>query len=159
MVTAPSRSNLSTERVMTPLAPHSSQNIVLQDLTPSPTAPPQTPEPGARICAVSQCASVRPCRTVQGPHHRRLDIGACLGVKHIGKPCTGEPYARFDEGGLATVTMGRLVRHRQTKGAATDRPNLTSRDACSLLYPTSVPNNDIPCWNWIRFMAMADSVG
>ena len=24
---------------------------------------------------------------------------ACLDVKHIGKPCTGERYARFDEGG------------------------------------------------------------
>ena len=24
------------------------------------------------------------------------------GVKHIGKPCTGELYARFDEGGLAS---------------------------------------------------------
>jgi hypothetical protein len=31
--------------------------------------------------------------------------------------------------------MVRLVRHRQTKGAATDRPDLQSRDACSLLYP------------------------
>ena len=29
----------------------------------------------------------------------KQEIGACLGVKHIGKPCTGEPYARFDEGG------------------------------------------------------------
>ena len=29
------------------------------------------------------------------------DLGACLGVKHIGKPCTGKLYARFDEGGLA----------------------------------------------------------
>ena len=24
---------------------------------------------------------------------------ACLDMKHIGKPCTGKPYARFDEGG------------------------------------------------------------
>jgi hypothetical protein len=39
-----------------------------------------------------------------------------------------------DEGGLATVTMVRLVRHRQTKGAATDRPDLQSRYACSPLY-------------------------
>jgi hypothetical protein len=57
---------------------------------------------------------------------------ACLGVKHIGKP-----YARFDEGGQATVAMIRLVRHRQTKGAGTDRPGLRMRDACSLLYRNS----------------------
>jgi hypothetical protein len=29
-------------------------------------------------------------------------IRACRGVKHIGKPCTGELYARFDEGGLVS---------------------------------------------------------
>jgi len=28
-----------------------------------------------------------------------LEEGACLGMKNIGKPCTGKPYARFDEGG------------------------------------------------------------
>jgi len=28
-------------------------------------------------------------------------IGACLGVKNIGKPCAGKPHARFDEGGQA----------------------------------------------------------
>ena len=41
--------------------------------------------------------------------------------KNIGKPCTGKPYARFDEGGQANVTMVQLVRHRQTKEAVTDR--------------------------------------
>jgi hypothetical protein len=66
---------------------------------------------------------------------KQEEIGACLGVKHIGKPCTGELYARFDEGGLASVTMARLLRHRQTKGAETDRPDLRMRDACPLLYP------------------------
>ncbi len=30
--------------------------------------------------------------------------GACLVVKNIGKPCTGKPYARFDEGGQVSVT-------------------------------------------------------
>jgi len=29
------------------------------------------------------------------------EIGACLGVKNIGKPCAGKPHARFDEGGQA----------------------------------------------------------
>ena len=38
-----------------------------------------------------------------------LEIGACQGVKNIGKPCAGKPHARFDEGGQAR--------------------------ACSLLYP------------------------
>jgi len=36
-------------------------------------------------------------------------VGACLGVKNIGKPCAGKPHARFDEEGQAR--------------------------ACSLLYP------------------------
>ena len=36
-------------------------------------------------------------------------IGACQGVKNIGKPCAGKPHARFDERGQAR--------------------------ACSLLYP------------------------
>jgi hypothetical protein len=42
-------------------------------------------------------------------------------MNNIGKPCTGEPYARFDEGGLANMAMQQLVRHRLTKGAVTDR--------------------------------------
>lgn len=32
-----------------------------------------------------------------------LAIGACFAVKDIGKPFTGERYARFDEGGLAIL--------------------------------------------------------
>jgi len=34
-----------------------------------------------------------------------LALGACLGMKTIGKPCAGEPHARFDEGGQVTLTM------------------------------------------------------
>jgi len=48
---------------------------------------------------------------------------ACPGVKNIGKPCTGKPYARFDEGRQVTAFMDRLLRHRQTKEAETDRLN------------------------------------
>jgi len=33
------------------------------------------------------------------------------------------------------VTRVRLMRHRQTKGAATDRLDLPAQDTCSLLYP------------------------
>ena len=58
-------------------------------------------------------------------------------MKDIGKPCTGKPYARFDEGELATGTTVELLRHRQTKGVETDRLDLQLRDACSLLYPPS----------------------
>ena len=58
-------------------------------------------------------------------------------MKNIGKPCTGELYARFDEGGLASATTAGLSRHRQTKGADTDRSYLRNRDACSLLYLAS----------------------
>jgi hypothetical protein len=46
------------------------------------------------------------------------------GVKGIGKPCMGKPYGRFDEGEQANMATYRLVRHRQTKGTATDRPGL-----------------------------------
>ena len=53
-----------------------------------------------------------------------LARGACLGVKNIGKPCAGKPHARFDERGQASATMAQLLRHRQTKGAATDRLDL-----------------------------------
>ena len=31
-------------------------------------------------------------------------------TKNIGKPCTGKPYARFDEGGPANSAMLRLMR-------------------------------------------------
>jgi len=60
---------------------------------------------------------------------------ACPGMKNIGKPCTGKPYARFDEGGLVMVSMGWLLRHRQTKVAETDRPTPNAAGASSLLYP------------------------
>ncbi len=46
-----------------------------------------------------------------------------------------KPYARFDEGGLVRVSMDRLVRHRQTKGAETDRSIPNDAGACPLLYP------------------------
>jgi len=35
----------------------------------------------------------------------KLEIGACLGVKNIGKPCAGKPHARFDEGGQARACL------------------------------------------------------
>ena len=55
-------------------------------------------------------------------------------MKNIGKPYTGKPYVRFDEGGLAKESMDWLLRHRQTKGAETDRPIPTESGGCPLLY-------------------------
>ncbi len=34
-----------------------------------------------------------------------MEEGACLGMKDIGKPCTGKLYARFDEGGLVLPAL------------------------------------------------------
>jgi hypothetical protein len=59
---------------------------------------------------------------------------ACLVMKSIGKPCTGKPYARYDEGGQVNHAMIELLRHRQTKGAATDRFDL--RGGKPVLYST-----------------------
>jgi len=43
-------------------------------------------------------------RALQTPNLSSLEEGACLEMKNIGKPCTGKPYARFDEGGLEDYT-------------------------------------------------------
>ena len=42
-------------------------------------------------------------------------------MKNIGKPYAVAPHVRFDEEGLVRSTMEWLLRHRQTKGAETDR--------------------------------------
>ena len=57
-----------------------------------------------------------------------------LDVKNIGKPCAGEPHARFDEGGQVNPVMLRLLRHHQTKGVETDRPRL--KQGKPVLYST-----------------------
>jgi hypothetical protein len=59
--------------------------------------------------------------------------------KSIGKPCALIAHARFDEGGQEMRTMAKLVRHRQTKGAETDRHCLWKIESCSLLYPDPPP--------------------
>jgi hypothetical protein len=66
-------------------------------------------------------------------------------MKNIGKPCAGKLHARFEEGGQEKWTMARLLRHRQTKEAATDRPGLRDAESCSLLYPYSdlTPYSDL----------------
>jgi hypothetical protein len=67
-------------------------------------------------------------------------------VKNIGKPCAGKPHARFDEGGLAKAVMVRLVRHRQTKGTGTDRPNLKQQQP--VLYSTQDVRSSPRCGAW-----------
>jgi hypothetical protein len=61
-------------------------------------------------------------------------------VKNIGKPCAGKPHARFDEGGLAKAAMVRIMRHRQTKEAETDRPDLKRQQPAlySTLYKSTI---------------------
>jgi len=71
---------------------------------------------------------------LQSADNSRLDECACRAVKNIGKPCAGKPHARFDEGGLTKDSMEWLLRHRQTKGAETDRPIPTETGVCLLLY-------------------------
>ena len=44
--------------------------------------------------------SLQPATPVQSSYVGKVEKGASLTVKNIGKPCTGEPYARFDEGAL-----------------------------------------------------------
>ena len=56
-------------------------------------------------------------------------------VKNIGKPCAGKPHARFDEEGLVKLTMEWLLRHRQTKGAETDKQLLMAIESQSFTLP------------------------
>ncbi len=107
---------------------------------PSASAP-QAPQPGAGVPALSRAGALRTLWTLQAADDGTLAHGACPGVKSIGKPCTGKPYARFDERGLATAATDGLLRHRQPKGAATDRPSLRSRDTWHLLDPLT----PLPC--------------
>ena len=46
---------------------------------------------------------LKPSLPVQSSNVGEMEKGACLAAKNIGKPCTGEPYARFDEGALMKV--------------------------------------------------------
>jgi len=56
-------------------------------------------------------------------------------VKNIGKSCAGKPHARFDEEGLVKLTMEWLLRHRQTKGAETDKQLLMAIESQSFTLP------------------------
>jgi len=56
--------------------------------------------------------------------------------KSIGKPCAGKLHARFDEEGLVRLPMEWLLRHRQTKGAETDKQVLMAIKTSPLLYPS-----------------------
>ena len=58
--------------------------------------------PRHRLPPVPAGCSVRARRALQGSHGSGLALGACLGMKNIGKPCTGKRDARFEEGALVT---------------------------------------------------------
>jgi len=60
--------------------------------------------------------------------------GDCVSL--LREPDAANPHVRFDERGVGNGSMVRLVRHRQTKGSATDRPSLNHR-ATPRLYTTS----------------------
>ena len=64
-----------------------------------------------------------------------IDLNASLRGRtgYIHHRNTGKPYARSDEGGQMNVTIVELLRHRQKKGAVTDRFSLQGRQACFLL--------------------------
>ena len=64
-----------------------------------------------RLWTFFRSESVRQVRTLQSANNSGLDQGACNAVKNIGKPCAGEPHARFDEGGLVEAAMEKLLRH------------------------------------------------
>ena len=51
--------------------------------------------------------------------------GDCVSL--LREPDAANPHVRFDERGVETEAWRRLVRHRQTKGSATDRPRLNHR--------------------------------
>ncbi len=61
-------------------------------------------------------------------------------VKATGKRSAGKPHAAFDEGEPANATRIQLVRHRQTKGAETDRLDLRTREPA--LYSTGLNFTD-----------------
>ena len=58
-------------------------------------------------------------RTLQRKLYAKAkQLGACRGVKNIGKPCAGKPHARFDEGGLArltTIVLNRCLHRKDQK--------------------------------------------
>ena len=65
----------------------------------------------------------------------RQQIGKKYDGSEARNTCAGKLHARFDEGGQEILTTARLLRHRQTKEAATDRLGLRDADSCFLLYP------------------------
>jgi len=67
-------------------------------------------------------------------------------VKNIGKPCAGKPHARFDEEGLVKLTMEWLLRHRQTKGAETDKQLLMAIESQFFTLPYFFSHQTAHCW-------------
>ena len=113
---------LSLPQLQPDAEPGTKSHGTASDHPPAQAAQGQSQE--LRLRQVSQQIIVREVRSVQSADNSRLDESACSAVKNIGKPCAGEPHARFDEGGLVKTATARLFRHRQTKETETDKLNL-----------------------------------
>ena len=85
--------------------------------------------------AVTRSMIEHRCDILSRASKRSAGKCACLGVKNIGKPYAGKPHVRFDEEGLVRLTMEWLMRHRQTKGAETDRQFLMVTKSQSFTLP------------------------
>gem|GEM_PF-5289794 len=92
--------------------------------------------PRHRLPPVPAGCSVRARRALQGSHGSGLALGACPGMKNIGKPCTGKPDARFEEGRWSPLPA--VVRRRRVRRNV--REQLRVR-ASALLYPFADPSN------------------
>ena len=101
-----------------------------------------------RLWTFSRPEPVRQIWALQSADNSGLDEGACLTVKNIGKPCAGKPHARFDEGGLAGAVKVRLLRHRQTKGAETDRQHLQPFEPALYSTPDHRSRQIYPLLDW-----------
>jgi len=65
---------------------------------------------------------------------RDMAQDVCLMMKDIGKPCTGKPYARFDEGALREDGMT-LEHAVAASGEASPKEPETTARISALLYP------------------------
>lgn len=63
-----------------------------------------------------------------------METGASLAMKDIGKPCTGEPYARFDEGAL--MKEGLRTRSSRVRRGVLDMESAEDTSLESVLYST-----------------------
>ena len=73
---------------------------------------------------------------------------ACLAVNDVGKPCAGDPHARFERGPLEKRDNGRDERETARPALGTNRQPTTQRPTSQL----SVIDDRSPIafWRWAR---------